>query len=226
MCQKRGCSFSDIVKLGRGTSWQKNRCWKGRLSLLLLANRGPKVGPRIFPEPFWGYVRHRTDSILRGPIKSNQPRASPSYASLASPSLFFACRFCANQVFGSLSKEVAEMTTPPHILSVGKNPTLMSSRSLILRNAGYLVDEAYSVDKAINLVEADAIDAVLICHSVTRNEQQALISTARKKRRLMPVLCIRSYAYESAPQTCIPVDNEPEVLLNTVKMVTKPPTSH
>jgi CheY-like chemotaxis protein len=118
------------------------------------------------------------------------------------------------------------MTTPPHILSVGKNPTLMSSRSLILRNAGYQVDEAYSVDKAINLVEADAIDAVLICHSVPRNDQQALISTVREKRRLMPVLFIRSYAYESAPQTCIPIDNEPEVLLNTMKMVTKPPTSH
>ena len=118
------------------------------------------------------------------------------------------------------------MITPPHILSVGKNPNLMSSRSLILRNAGYLVDEAYSLDKAINLVEADSIDAVLICHTVPRNDQQALISTVRKKRRLMPVLCIRSYAYESAPQTCIPVDNEPEELLNTVKMVTKPPTSH
>jgi DNA-binding response OmpR family regulator len=96
------------------------------------------------------------------------------------------------------------MTTPPHILSVGKNPTLMSSRSLILRNAGYLVDEAYSVDKAINLVEADAIDAVLICHTVSRNDQQALISTVRKKRRLMPVLCVRSYAYESVPKPAFP----------------------
>jgi CheY-like chemotaxis protein len=138
----------------------------------------------------------------------------------------FTRRFLRIQVLCSPGKEAAEMTTPPHILSVGKDPTLMSSRSLILRDAGYLVDEAYSVDKAINLVEADSIDAVLICHTVPRNDQQALISTVRKKRRLMPVLCIRSYAYESAPQTCIAIDNEPEVLLNTVKMVTKPPTSH
>lgn len=47
----------------------------------------------------------------------------------------------------------------------------------------------------------------------------------REKRRLMPVLCIRTYAYESAPQTCIAVDNEPELLLNTVKLVTGPATS-
>ena len=44
------------------------------------------------------------------------------------------------------------MTTPPHILLVGNNLILMSSRSLILRNAGYLVQEAYTVDKAITSV--------------------------------------------------------------------------
>jgi CheY-like chemotaxis protein len=117
------------------------------------------------------------------------------------------------------------MPSPPHILSVGRNPTLMSSRSLILRRAGYLVEEADSVDKAINLVEADLIDAVLICHSLAKRDQQALISTVREKRRLIPVLCIRTYAYESAPQTCIAVDNEPELLLTTVKLVTGPATS-
>src|SRR5712692_5909697 len=58
------------------------------------------------------------------------------------------------------------MTSPPNILSVGTNPVLMASRSLILRGAGYLVEEAYSVDKAINVVEGDFPDAVLICHTV------------------------------------------------------------
>jgi DNA-binding response OmpR family regulator len=116
------------------------------------------------------------------------------------------------------------MTTPPHILSVGANPTLMSSRSLILRSAGYLVKEAYTVGKAINLVEADSIDAVLICHTIPRDDQKVLISFVREKRRLMPILCIRSNAYESAPGTCTAVDNDPELLLNTVKLVTQPPT--
>jgi DNA-binding response OmpR family regulator len=114
------------------------------------------------------------------------------------------------------------MTTPPHILSVGANPTLMSSRSLILRGAGYLVEEAYTVDKAINLVEADSIDAVLICHTIPRDDQMVLISFVRQKRRLMPVLCIRSNAYETAPRTCVAVDNDPEELLKSLKMATAP----
>ena len=114
------------------------------------------------------------------------------------------------------------MTTPPHILSVGANPTLMSSRSLILRSAGYSVEEAYTVDKAISLVEADSIAAMLICHTIPKDKQLWLISAVREKRRLMPVLCIRSYAYETAPRTCVAVDNAPEELLKTLKLATAP----
>jgi len=116
------------------------------------------------------------------------------------------------------------MATPPHILSVGNNPTLMSSRTLILRSAGYAVEEAYTVSKAITLVEADSIDAVLICHTIPKDGRQILITVVREKRRLMPVLCIRSYAYETAPRTCIAVDNDPEALLKTLKLATTPPT--
>lgn len=115
------------------------------------------------------------------------------------------------------------MTTPPHILSVGNNPTLMSSRTLILRSAGYDVEEAYTVDRAITLVEADSIDAVLICHTIPKDGQQMLIAVISDKRRLMPVLCIRSHAYETVPRTCIAVDNDPEALLKTLKLETTPP---
>jgi len=114
------------------------------------------------------------------------------------------------------------MTTPPHILSVGTNPTLMSSRSLILRGAGYLVDEAYTVDRAISLVEADSIGAILLCHTIPRDEQKLLISAVREKRRLTPILSIRSYAYETPPPTCVAVDNDPEALLKTLRLATAP----
>jgi CheY-like chemotaxis protein len=116
-----------------------------------------------------------------------------------------------------------EVTTPPHVLSVGNNPSLMASRTLILRGAGYLVEEAYTVDKAINLVAEDFIDAMLICHTVPRKGQQILISAARRKRSLMPILCLRSYDYESVPRTCIAVDNDPEALLNAVRKALTPP---
>jgi DNA-binding response OmpR family regulator len=111
----------------------------------------------------------------------------------------------------------------PRILSVGKDKTLMASRTLLLSNSGYAVEEAHSIEKAISLLEADSIDATVICHTIPKRDQSALISAVREKRRLMPILCIRSYAYETAPRTCVAVDNEPEALLKTLKLATAPP---
>jgi DNA-binding response OmpR family regulator len=54
----------------------------------------------------------------------------------------------------------------PRILSVGKDKTLMASRTLLMSNSGYAVEEAYSLEKAIGFVEADSIDATVICHTV------------------------------------------------------------
>jgi hypothetical protein len=55
-----------------------------------------------------------------------------------------------------------------------------------------------------------------------KDDQRVLIAVVREKRKLMPILCIRSNAYESAPRTCIAVDNDPELLLHTVKLAATP----
>ncbi|HEY4677703.1 MAG TPA: hypothetical protein VIJ01_11100 [Candidatus Angelobacter sp.] len=104
-----------------------------------------------------------------------------------------------------------------HVLSVGKDAILMSSRTLLLSNAGYAVQEAYSLDKAVTLVELDSIDVTLLCHTLSRDDKQILISLAQRKKPSMPILCIRSYAYESFPRSCTAVDNDPEALLQCLK---------
>jgi CheY-like chemotaxis protein len=92
---------------------------------------------------------------------------------------------------------------------------------MILRSAGYAVDEAYTVEMAIKLVDQDSVDVALVCHTIPRPEQNVLISTIRAKRRLMPILCIRSYAFETVPPTCIAIENEPEALLNALRQATR-----
>lgn len=109
------------------------------------------------------------------------------------------------------------MTSPSTILSVGTDPVLMSSRTLILRAAGYHVAEAYSVDKAIDLSKEAAVDAVLICHTVPAKDQQLLISAVREKRKQMPILCLRSHLHASVQRTCIAIDSDPEALLNELR---------
>ena len=115
------------------------------------------------------------------------------------------------------------MSTPPHILSVGKDPTLMSSRTMLLLNAGYAVQEALTLDKAKDLVHSGSIDVTLLCHTVPERDQRLLIYLVREKRRLMPILCIRSHDHESVPRACIAVDNGPEALLQTLKSVIQSP---
>lgn len=96
------------------------------------------------------------------------------------------------------------MPALPHILLVGKDPTLMSSRTLRLLNAGYAVREAYTLDRAKDLALSDSIDVTLLCHTVPEREKRILISLVRKKRNLMPVLCIRSNRHVSVPRTAPP----------------------
>src|SRR5205814_9915631 len=94
----------------------------------------------------------------------------------------------------------------PRILSVGIDPLLMVSRTLLLRNAGYSVVEAHSVDKAISIVESDSTDSIdltLICHTLPKSEKKWLIAVVREKRRLMPILYIQPLPFASAPRTCI-----------------------
>ena len=86
---------------------------------------------------------------------------------------------------------------PMHILSVGKDPALMSSRTMLLLKAGYAVQEAFTLDKAKVLVHSDSIDVTLLCHTVPERDQRLLIYLAREEKRLMPILCIRSYRHLS-----------------------------
>jgi DNA-binding response OmpR family regulator len=113
----------------------------------------------------------------------------------------------------------------PRILSIGKDASIMSTRKSLLLAAGYDVEEASAVDRAISLAVSDAIDVTIICHTVFQSERHLFISTVRQQRQLLPILCLRSYPYQSVPQTCIAVENEPEVLLNAIAEATRRPSA-
>ena len=103
------------------------------------------------------------------------------------------------------------------ILSVGYDRNLMSSRSLLLHHAGYLVEEAYSRSEAEEIARSDMIGLVLICHTVPEEEKAAIISTVREQESLVPVICIadRDY-YQVRADACHVVANTPAELLAAV----------
>jgi len=86
---------------------------------------------------------------------------------------------------------------------------------MVLRQAGYVVHEAYSLPEALKEALPDCIDVVLICHSVPRDNAEHLISALRAVRKSLPIVCVTLQGFQ-ALEDCIAVANSPSELLNAV----------
>jgi hypothetical protein len=84
-------------------------------------------------------------------------------------------------------------------------------------------DEAYNLAGALALAKSDAVDLVLLCHTVSPNEQRRFISAVRKIRRLLPILCLNCQDCALPLPGCVVVDNDPLELVKTVKLAVQSP---
>jgi DNA-binding response OmpR family regulator len=109
----------------------------------------------------------------------------------------------------------------PCILSMGHDPDLMIVRTLILRRAGYVVEEVRERTAALSRAQCDSVDLLLICHTVPKVETQWLIANVRETRKLMPILCLG--IHEVPDDGCIGVENDPEELLNALRQAIELP---
>jgi hypothetical protein len=87
---------------------------------------------------------------------------------------------------------------------------------MILRQAGYVVHETTILAMALSKMGSDSIDGVLICNSIPRKEQEWFVMQVTNKRRLLPILCIKSHPYDQSIPGCTGVDGEPDALLAVV----------
>lgn len=104
----------------------------------------------------------------------------------------------------------------PCILSMGYDPHLMTIRTVLLRGAGYIVDEAYERTAALSRAQCDSVDVLLICHTVPKSQRRWLIANVREKRQLMPILCLTVGIHQVPDDGSIGVENNPEDLLNAL----------
>jgi DNA-binding response OmpR family regulator len=103
------------------------------------------------------------------------------------------------------------------ILSFGYDHCLMSYRSLILRNAGYEVIEAFSCAQALRIADSDAVDLVLICHTVSALQKRRLTRAIEMRRRLMPVFSIANCDFMNAVERFRTAGSDPEQLLRNIQ---------
>jgi len=91
---------------------------------------------------------------------------------------------------------------------------------MLLRHAGYLVEEAYSCHEAVAVAHSDTISLVLICHTVPDGEKAAIIAAVQAQQPLVPILCISDHDYYQPPaETCRVVSSAPAELLAAVSSV-------
>ena len=84
---------------------------------------------------------------------------------------------------------------------------------MLLRHSGFEVDEAYTVQEALKIVESNVPDALLICHTVSQAERELLVSRLRREPQLIPILCIDNTGIPPPMNGCQAVPSAPEELL-------------
>ena len=106
------------------------------------------------------------------------------------------------------------------LLSFGYDKIVLLTRSMVLRGAGYTVEEVYRWHDAFSRAQSDLVDALLLCHTVPAAEQRSLITGIRAKRALLPIFCVvRQSVFDPATEGCIAVDPSPEELLEGLRAV-------
>jgi len=104
------------------------------------------------------------------------------------------------------------------LLSFGYDKIVLLTRSMVLRGAGYTVEEVYRWHEAFSRAQSDFIDALLLCHTVPAAEQKSMITGIRAKRALLPIFCVvRESVFDPVTEGCIAVDPSPEELLEGLR---------
>jgi CheY-like chemotaxis protein len=76
------------------------------------------------------------------------------------------------------------------VLSIGFDPSLLETRSLVLQSAGYMVESASSLKEAVNRFQSGDFDLVLLCRSVPRKDRDHLTSLIRASGSRIPIVSI------------------------------------
>lgn len=116
------------------------------------------------------------------------------------------------------------MTVTKSILTISRDQSLQSTRTLILQQTGYTVSAALNDKDAIGFVEGPTpIDLVLICHSVPEASRIYLATEIKKLKPRLPILML----YNSYDPTSANVDGSlhsletPEALLDMIGFMTR-----
>ena len=109
--------------------------------------------------------------------------------------------------------------SPTIILSVGENLTLLETRNMALRAAGYIVESARSLKQAIDQCRAREFNVVIMCHSVSSKDRECLTSWIRASGALTSVVSVSRNLGHGDDFADANLGYEPEKFLSGIKDV-------
>jgi CheY-like chemotaxis protein len=76
------------------------------------------------------------------------------------------------------------------VLSVGSDSSVLDTRGLILRSAGYIVVSAMSIQDAVHLFQDRAFDLIILCHTLPIKDCERLTCFIRASDSRIPIVCV------------------------------------
>lgn len=109
--------------------------------------------------------------------------------------------------------------SPKFILNAGQDPTLLETRSIILRAAGYMVESASSVKQAVTRFLAGGFDGVILCHSIPAKDRERLTCLIRASGSLTPVVAVSERSSHCDSFADVTIEPDPKKLLSGIRKV-------
>ena len=113
------------------------------------------------------------------------------------------------------------MASLPTILCLGEDPNLLGTRAMLLESLGAEVQQATSIAKALEQVDGENFDLIVLCHSLKDSDAVAICNAVRERNPPPLILKItKSFGFEEerAQLLCDAiVDAHPATLTDCVR---------
>jgi DNA-binding response OmpR family regulator len=108
---------------------------------------------------------------------------------------------------------------PKHILSVSYDPSLLSTREMLLTRRGYQVTSALGFTAALEACQASYFDLLIMGHSIPQKDKLHLVAVFREKCSA-PILALQRYGEATLPGVdAHAYPDDVETLLSTVQTI-------
>ena len=105
------------------------------------------------------------------------------------------------------------------ILLCGTDPLLLSTRGNVLRSVGYEVLTVLGPEKIESTLQTHTVDALVLCHTLTAEEQQALLAALHRHSPEAKTVIMKKMTRQgisAIPDAVVSTGGGPEALIQTL----------